>query len=219
MNSLRIQLSISDSELPLGSSKMWGGADLPRGVYLPVYNDGSGEERFYTFVCQINCHQAAPFDLEKRLPESGLLCFFARIDHYLGILADDAFGCGIWPEGGVRVLYFAEEECTDLVRNMLVDEQDEPLYPGERKIDFLSADESTGHIHYDHKLLGIPYNTMNDRLDAPLTAWKLLLQIDSFEGDDFALNFMDVGLLFFLIEEKRLREPDFSRVRGYLTSS
>lgn len=47
----------------------------------------------------------------------------------------------------------------------------------------------------------------------------ILLQVDSFEGEDFSLNFMDTGVLDFLISPHDLEKSDFSDVRAIVLSS
>ena len=60
---------------------------------------------------------------------------------------------------------------------------------------------------------------MTDMENAPFEDWVILLQIDSFEGKDFVLNFMDFGVLDFLISPKALEASDFSDVRGIVLST
>ncbi len=55
--------------------------------------------------------------------------------------------------------------------------------------------------------------------NAPFEDWVILLQIDSFEGKDFVLNFMDFGVLDFLISPKAQEASDFSDVRGIVLST
>ncbi len=55
--------------------------------------------------------------------------------------------------------------------------------------------------------------------NAPFEDWVILLQIDSFEGKYFVLNFMDFGVLDFLISPKAQEAYDFSDVRGIVLST
>ena len=49
--------------------------------------------------------------------------------------------------------------------------------------------------------------------------WLILLQVDSFEGKDFQLNLMDVGVLDFLISPSDLKQHSFDNVRAIVLSS
>ena len=48
---------------------------------------------------------------------------------------------------------------------------------------------------------------------------EILLQVDSFAGMDFNLNFMDCGVLDFLIAPEALWARDFSSVRAIVLST
>ena len=73
-NSVQISLDIQDEEdIPLGSSKFGGHPDLPADIEwfrmdlvdIPM-----------SFIAQVNFAEVAPFDLEHKLPERGMLYFF-----------------------------------------------------------------------------------------------------------------------------------------------
>ena len=49
--------------------------------------------------------------------------------------------------------------------------------------------------------------------------WNILLEIDSFSADDFILNFVDFGVLDFLISPEDLAARRFDRVRAIVLSS
>ncbi len=60
-----------DEDLPIGSSKIGGGCDLPRGTAWPVFQ-GVNQR----FLAQINLEEAAELLPDFPLPTSGLLTFF-----------------------------------------------------------------------------------------------------------------------------------------------
>ena len=55
--------------------------------------------------------------------------------------------------------------------------------------------------------------------EPPFEDWQILLQVDSFSGMDFDLNFMDFGVLDFLISPEDLAKRDFSSVRAIVLST
>lgn len=68
-----------------------------------------------------------------------------------------------------------------------------------------------------HQLLGHP-SYIADEIDP--SEYALLLQVDSCDlSDGVTLNFMDWGMLYFLIPIEDLHKPSFKNVRGYLASS
>ena len=72
-NSIQVTLDIQDDDdLPIGVSKFGGCPDLPAGVEWFRTN----ADIPMSFVAQINFAEAAPYDLENKLPKNGLLYFF-----------------------------------------------------------------------------------------------------------------------------------------------
>ena len=69
-----------------------------------------------------------------------------------------------------------------------------------------------------HKLLGAPFMIPWDDWDAPCEGWKVLLQVDTDEDDDYTLRFMDDGVFYFLIAPDDLQKGRFSQVRGFMIS-
>lgn len=202
-------------KLAEGSSRFWGNPDLPEGVDYPMYVDDEGDEYPYVFVCQLNMADVAPYDVGEVLPHEGVLLFFAKIDHYLGNFADtDCIGGSISGTDAVKVLYFPKVE--NLREVVLVDDDDEPLAPEEMQIDF-----SLDFPRYcdDHALLAAPAHREWETWDHPYEDWQILLQIDSFSGKDFNLNFMDCGVLDFLINPTDLKNRDCSKVRAIVLST
>ncbi len=88
-----------DAEIAVGASKFGGAPDVPEGFAWPLWNDLP-----LSFIAQINLTELAPFDIENRLPSSGLLSFFYCLN-------ED----GDWPwgelddVGGWRIFHFEGE--------------------------------------------------------------------------------------------------------------
>ena len=68
-------------------------------------------------------------------------------------------------------------------------------------------------------LLAPPSHREWENWDHPFEDWLILLQIDSFDGKDFNLNFMDSGVLDFLISEKDLADRRFDNIRAIVLST
>ena len=69
-----------------------------------------------------------------------------------------------------------------------------------------------------NKLLGDPDFMPWEDWDEPCEGWKLLLQVDSQEDEEYTLQFMDEGVMYFLIQPDALSRADFSQVRGAMVS-
>lgn len=197
----------------LGCSKWWGSPDLPQGVDYPRYTDCKGEEWEMQFICQINCADLSQYDTP--LPKEGLLLFFANIDYYLGYDAEPN-GEGVWDAGETKVIYVAPQEFDLLQQHILVDEEDNPIAIPCRQIEFEFINEDTGTG--GNKLFGAPDFMPWEDWDKPCNGWKLLLQVDSQEDDDYILRFMDEGAMYFLIHPDDLAKGDFTKVRGAMVS-
>lgn len=202
-------------KIDTGASRFWANPDLPAGMEYPMYIDNEGDKYPYFFVCQINLGQLAEFAPENPLPRKGLLSFFAKIDRYLGYMTASYDISGyISKAEDVRVLYFPEIESMGEV--VLLDDDDNPTAPDEMEITFT---HKIGPLGEEHELFAEPTHREWETWDEPFEDWSILLQIDSFEGKDFVLNFMDFGVLDFLIYPEALRKHDFSDVRGIVLST
>lgn len=208
-------LSKPFEKLSAGSSRFWGNPDLPAGIDYPTYIDDEGDDYPYWFVCQINLAELAAFAPENPLPKTGLLSFFAKIDHYLGqMAATDGIQSHISDTDDVKVLYFPS---TDNLREVIiVDDDNQPTSPDEMAIGFTRKTEPLAD---DHALFANPTHREWETWDSPYEKWQILLQIDSFDGMDFQLNFMDYGVLDFLINPADLKKGRFDRVRAIVLST
>lgn len=215
MKPIRLVLRAPFEKLAAGTSRFWGNPDLPCGVDYPMYTDDEGDEYPYFFICQINLAQLADAVPDNPLPHSGLLSFFAKIDHYLDYMAaTDCIGGHISGADDVMVLYFPTTEGLDEV--ILVDDDDNPTNPDELEITFSREAEPLAD---EHELFARPTHREWETWDAPYEDWIILLQVDSFGGKDFELNFMDFGVLDFLISPESLARHDFSDVRAIVLST
>lgn len=213
MKPVRFKLSTVDQALPTGASRFWGNPDLPRGFDYPMYKDFEGDDVPYVFVCQLDLSELAQMDAEGVLPHKGLLSFFAKIDHYTGNYFDtDSIGSAISDTDDVRVFYF--EDTRDMEQVVLIDDDDIPMAFHEMKIE-CTMEESME----DHFVMAEPTYREWETWDHPYEDWQILLQIDSCEGSDFALNFMDCGVLDFLIDPADLAARRFDRVRAIVLST
>lgn len=195
-------------------SKWWGSPDLPEDVDFPQIIDSDGEAWDMTFICQINCADLSKYDTP--LPKEGLLCFFANIDYYLGYDYPEPSFEGIWDAQDTRVIYIAPDKFDSLQQKILVDQDDCPLAFPCRKLEFIFSEEDASGDY--NKLFGTPDAMPWEDWDAPCEGWKLLLQVDSDEDEDYNLQFMDEGIMYFLIKPQDLEKADFSQVRGAMVS-
>ncbi len=214
MKPIHLILSKPFEEIPTGSSRFWGNPDLPENIAFPTYKDAEGDDYPYTFICQINLAELHAYDAENPLPDHGLLQFYAKIDHYLGYFADNCVSGYISDAEDVRVLYIENTE--HLTETILLDEDDEPFAPAEMEIAFAHTVEP---LSDDHALFAEPTHREWETWDEPFEAWQILFQVDSFMGMDFDLNFMDCGVLDFLIAPEDLAAHKFDNVRGIILST
>lgn len=215
MKPIHLILSRPFEKLAAGASRFWGNPDLPEEFAYPMYTDDEGDEYPYFFICQINLEEIAPFDTDHLLPEAGLLSFFAKIDHYMGLFAaSDPVGGSIGPADAVKVLYFPPGG--RLKETVLLDDDDHPVAPGEMQIGF---SRSVPALSDEHMIFAPPSHREWETWDPPYEEWQILLQIDSFAGMDFNLNFMDFGVLDFLIAPADLKNHRFDNVRAIVLST
>ncbi len=215
MKPIRLALSVPFEKLDVAASRFWGNPALPTEMPWPSYIDSEGDEMDYTFLCQVNLRDVAPYDVEGLLPSEGLLLFFAKVDHYLGHFECDSVMGAISDEDDVRVIFLPSTE--GLVEKVLVDEVEEPISPQEWQVDFTHQFDPL--CDDDHALLAEPTHREWETWDAPYEDWQILLQVDSFQGMDFNLNFMDMGVLDILVHPDDLGRGDFSHCRGIVLST
>lgn len=204
MSAIQIKLTKSEGDL-FCQSKWWGNPDIPLGM---EFDDS------LMFLCQIRCEDLIPYDEKNLLPHKGMLYFFCDIAYYLGFYDEfDPPSGPLWDESYVKVYYVEDIDNQDF-RQIIFDEDCFPQIK-ERKIDFEIVDDN----EEGHKLLGTPYQFEYEDWESPCEGWMNLLQIDSDEDDDFNLMFMDMGMLYVIINRNDLIVNDFTKVRAYLYST
>lgn len=203
MSAIKIKLSKTDDDL-FCQSKWWGRPDIP----IDMVVDDS-----LMFLCQIRCEDLSQFDEKNMFPHKGMLYFFCDIAYYLGYYDEFDPPCGhLWDEEYVKVHYV--EEIDDSFGQLIYDDDYFP-HIKERKIEF----EMVGDNEDGHKLLGNPFQFEYEDWEPPCEGWMNLLQIDSDEDDDYNLMFMDMGMLYVIINPKDLNDRDFTKVKAYLYST
>lgn len=204
MSAIQIILSLKEEDL-FCKSKWWGNPDIPHDFQF----DDS-----LMFLCQIRCEELALFDENNIFPNKGMLYFFCDIAYYLGYYDDFEPPYGpMWDENYVKV-YYVETVDESVFKQIVFDDDYFPCIK-ERKIDFKVVDDNTD----GHKLLGNPFQFEYEDWDSPCEGWMNLLQIDSDEGDGYNLMFMDMGMLYVIIDPEDLKKRDFSKVKAYLYST
>lgn len=236
-HAIGLKPSPSDITAPLGASRFGGLPDLPATLDWP-----HGNAAPLSFLAQINCCEAAPFDTQKLLPSHGVLYFFYDVteqpwggsaeeltDAVVLYTPDDtglsraAPPSGLNPDEGILPavgMAFAEEltlqEHTkeSLLAAGLDDAQIAAYYElyDERNS---AADEETT----SHHLLGDPDEIQNDMRPecAALKGgeeWRLLLQLDSDELLDTMWG--DMGRLYFWIRADDLKQARFADTCTFL---
>lgn len=94
----------------------------------------------------------------------------------------------------------------------MLDDDDNEQSPNELEIKFTKGE-------YDNTLFAEPTYREWETLEHPYEDWEILLQVDFMDGDDFHLNFMDCGVLDFLISPKNLKVAKFNNMRGIVLST
>ncbi len=214
MKPIHLTLSMPFAKTAPDASRFWGNPSLPAGSAYPSYVGEDGKEYNYRFICQINLSELRPYDTDKLLPSEGLLLFFAKIDRYMGCFDGGSVSGYISDAEDVKVIYLAD--CDGVEEYVLLDEDGMPVAPDEKEIRF--SLEPTDFSN-EHALFASPDHREWDNWDEPFEDWQILLQVDSFLGMDFYLNFMDCGVLDFLISPDDLKTRKFDNVRAIVLST
>lgn len=117
-NAVRISLNRQlEKGIPVGASKFGGHPDLPADAAW--FRTGAGDIPM-SFIAQINFAETAPFDLEHRLPEQGMLYFFydCSCDGMpWGFNPNDSDGWQVYFYNGDPAALSRREAPLDLTRN------------------------------------------------------------------------------------------------------
>lgn len=215
MEPLYFRVSKRAGEAKSCGSRFLGCPALPERFNYPVCADGQGGVWPYTFVCQLNLEELASWGFDGLLPVRGVLSFFAMIDPYLGRFeAPLCIGGTISDMELVKVFYFPDDKDLRTIAPPVPDSC--PFPPTGWQMSFTRRH---GKLQEDHGLFVPPVHRPWETWDPPFEDWQILLQVDSEEGNGFQLNFMDCGVLAFLIHPDDLARKDFSRVRAVVLSS
>ena len=188
MSGIGLGLSEEKTKLPTGASKVFGNPDVWEGFAWPQFSEG-GEGYDLSFICQINCAEAAPFDTEGLLPESGMLYFFYDMDEM--------------PKESVsakasRLLYH-DGDGAALFEMLRTDHEGNDMSLPELGICFAPPQGSGGP---SHTLLGETFPN----------GWQPLLRIKAFDTDKLSLRFANKDALCFCVKADKLKSRDFSEV-------
>lgn len=194
MNGIKLKISKPKDKLPAGSSKLFGNPDVWDGFEWP-YIEEKDEKYDLTFMCQINCADAAAFDKKELFPKTGILYFFYDLDT-MPESPDEKSARVLWYNGDISALH----------EMLLTDENGNSLAFSEQRIDFdvADADEKSSSLLLGDMTQSCDF--INDRLP--------LLRIGSFETEDAEIRFKGNGALCFYIEEEKLGAHDFSEVKA-----
>lgn len=194
MNGIKLKISKPKDKLPAGSSKLFGNPDVWDGFEWP-YIEEKDEKYDLTFMCQINCADAAAFDKKELFPKTGILYFFYDLDT-MPESPDEKSARVLWYNGDMSALH----------EMLLTDENGNSLAFSEQRIDFdvADADEKSSSLLLGDMTQSCDF--INDRLP--------LLRIGSFETEDAEIRFKGNGALCFYIEEEKLGAHDFSEVKA-----
>lgn len=200
---IRITTKHTEENL-VGKTHWWGFPDMPVDKEWPCGEDGE----LLTFICQIRLEDIAPYDLERQLPHTGMLWFFAELDYFLGDMEAPCGGIGEWEKERYKVIYSSES--TELRTHEYYWEDGSPAVLDAEKMEFGFAEDS----EYGLKLLGQP--SMTEGYENENEGLVSLLQLD--EEERWNLRFFDCGMINFMIPVDSLAALDFEAVSLKLQS-
>ena len=209
MNCIKIGLENDDRCLEIGASRFWGIPDVFEGFQWPYYLE-SGDQYDLNFLCQINLEELSKYDKDRRLPKKGMLYFFYDLEtmpdstiepNSCRVIYYDGSTSNLAPYEGDHDHTVVEEYAPLAMKFEAVDDDEEDVVDGE-----------------PHKILGYELLLLEDFIDEMIDDWIPLLQVKSFLGEDFEIEFGDTGILTFYIDEDDLEKENFSRVRTCIIS-
>ena len=185
MSEIGLKITEEKEKLPISTSKLFGNPGVWDGFEWPQFTE-SGEDYDLTFMCQINCTDAASFDTEGLLPKTGMLYFFYDMDE----MPSESI-----KTNASRVLYY-DGDPASLHEMLRTDQDGNDMSFREMKITFNEKSEQP------HALLNAP----------PMEGWQPLLQIHAFETDKIMINFSGKSALCFYVRENHIENKDFSEI-------
>ena len=188
MNGIDLTFSEEKKKLPLGASKFLGNPDVWDGFEWPQFTE-NGESYDLTFMGQINCAEAAPFDQGNVLPKTGMLYFFYDMDE----MPQESFD-----KNAARVIHH-DGDLSSLREMLRCDHEGHDMSFRELKIQFHEA--------------GVERERLRARLGATVPqGWQPLFQVFSFETDKVSIKFTDERTLCFFVDKPKLERGDFSDI-------
>lgn len=136
LNSITIGFDIKEHKpLPIGVSKFGGCPDLPKGFQWYYFKGESPftdkiKDRPLSFLAQINCSEVKKYDLDNRLPSTGILYFFYELESM-------AWGFDPQDKGGAKVYYY-NGDISELVRTAFPKDMEQDFMMPEIKLSFAS---------------------------------------------------------------------------------
>jgi uncharacterized protein YwqG len=140
LNSIVISFDTETSKaLPLGASKFGGCPDLPRGFQWYYFKGESPftdeiKERPLSFLAQINCDEVKKYDLDNRLPSTGMLYFFYELESM-------AWGFDPQDKGSAKVYYY-DGSISDLVKTDFPNDMEKDFKMPEIRLSFNSRNNA-----------------------------------------------------------------------------
>jgi len=122
---IRIDIEQTEREL-FCCTKWWGDPDMQPDMEYPMMDTPEGKYPL-TFICQVDCEEAAKLDPSGLLPAEGMLYFFAAIDGLIGYDSPLPLEKGEWPKGTALVKYAKNVNFETFNSCMMVDEEGESL--------------------------------------------------------------------------------------------
>jgi len=209
MNCIKMSLEKNEKCLEFGASRFWGVPDVFEGFAWPYYIE-SGDQYDLSFLCQINLEDISRCDKDKMLPKKGMLYFFYDLESMADSTIEPNSCRVIYYDGDVDCLKPYEGDHDHIMKDIY-----SPLF-----ISFERADDDEDDVvdGDPHKMLGYEILQLEDFVDEMIEDWIPLLQVKSFLGEDFEVEFGDLGILTFYIDEDDLGKCNFSRVRTCIVS-
>lgn len=206
-----IHLDKTDRYMDKWQSHFFGMPAMPPEYPMPVISNTSGVPM--PMICQINLS-----DLPENgmLPREGYLLVFADFHYYdNSYVGEPNISMHVSEPQDVHVVYIPKEDIGRMVWR--TDASDANLEP----ISVTFNHERPSLEEPEMQLFGRTDHLEWEDWPEQCEGWTLLLQVDSMEWDKgrYVLNFVDWGVLCFLIAPEALRHLDFSNVRAIILST
>ena len=214
---------VSESPIPIGSSKFGGVPDVPADFVWPKDDDGCP----LSLLLQIDCADLAAHDRERLLPQSGHLYFFYELtkmdwdnDHHgVKVIYNETPAEQLHREPYPDMLKsenrLSERRVVFSLHQCLPDPNEKDLsvlFDGQySEDDYFDACDWFNNFGGYGSMLGyasIIQNPICDDLDNNV----LLLQLFTIEETDLTLMFGDCGIIYFYISREDLMKRNFDRV-------